>query len=222
MCTDTWPESASLLSPPRALVLQFFTLNSQQGYLKHLVLIMALMNVNKTQEELDLNSRINLCQSHSSTTIIASGSLPLSSQPYLTRHTHEKITRLYQVSKLHCVLKMLQCAAQWVKADPSFSQLNIFFSLAPLAVFVYLIRIGVLLPCQQQFWYSKTREVFAVTLEIWSDPAQNQVRQLTSQISCFRPSCLIRNNQIWSDLTFFQEEIMKLNLSINHLTFNQK
>ena len=28
--------------------------------------------------------------------------------------------------------------------------------------------------------------------------------------------------EIWSDLTCFQAEIMKLNLSINHLIFNQK
>ena len=34
MCTDTRPESASLLGSPKALVSQFFTLNSQQGVLE--------------------------------------------------------------------------------------------------------------------------------------------------------------------------------------------
>ena len=122
--------------------------------MKHLVLIMALMDVNRTQEELDLNSGINLRQSHSSTAIIASGSPPLSS---ITRRAHEQIAQRYQVSNLHRVLRILQSAAQRVKADPSFSQLNVFRSLSPLAVFIYLIEIGVLLPRQQRFRYSKTR-----------------------------------------------------------------
>ena len=106
------------------------------------------------EEELDLNSGINLRQSpsRSSTTIIASGPPPPSS-----RHAHEQIAQRDQVSKLDRVLKVLQRAARRIKADPSFSQSNIFRSLAPLAVFVYLIGIGVLLPRQQRFRYSKTR-----------------------------------------------------------------
>ena len=73
--------------------------------------MMALMDVNKTQEEPDLNSRINLRQYRSSTAIIASGPPPLSSQQYITRRAHEQIVQRYQVSKLYRVLKVLQRAA---------------------------------------------------------------------------------------------------------------
>ena len=50
------------------------------------------------------------------------------------------------------------------------------------------------------FSWAALFEVFAVTLEIWSESTQNQVRQLTSQISCFRPSCL---TYFWSESDLF-------------------
>jgi hypothetical protein len=123
-----------------------------------------------TQDKLDLNSEItrhdSLSYSHSSSSsIIASkiaGSPPLT--PSTARHEQEQIQiqfaaqRSSKVSNFHHILEVLQRAARRVEADQSISQANIFRSLAPLAISLYIIGIGVLLPRQQRYRYSQTPE----------------------------------------------------------------
>ena len=130
-----------------------------------------LKEITKTQERSDLDSGIDmrdmLSHSHSSAAIITSkiaGSPPLSSQPHMARHAHEERLRIqsasqrYEVYKFRHTLEVLQSAARRVQADHSLSQPNIFRSLAPIAIFLYLLGIGVLLPRQQRYRYSKTPE----------------------------------------------------------------
>ena len=123
-----------------------------------------------TRDGLDLSTGMNqhdsLSHFHSSSSsIIASkisDSPPLA--PYIARDEQEQIQiqiavqRCRKVSKFHRVLEVLQRAARRVEADQTISQANIFRSLAPLAIFLYLIGIGVLLPRQQRYRYSQTPE----------------------------------------------------------------
>jgi hypothetical protein len=122
------------------------------------------------QNKLDLNSEIkqhdSLSYSHSSSfSIIATeiaSSPPLA--PYVERHEQEEQLqtqfadqRCSSVSQFHHILEVLQRVARRVEADQSISHANIFRSLAPLAIFLYLIGIGVLLPRQQRYrYYSQT------------------------------------------------------------------
>ena len=126
----------------------------------------------KTEKERsDLNSGINtpmLSYSYSSaSSIIASkiaGSPPLSYEPYLAMQAIEEHLQIQsadlgnEVSKYHQVLEVLQRAARQVRADRSVSQAHTFHFLAPLAIFLYLLGIGVLLPRQQRYRYSQTPE----------------------------------------------------------------
>ena len=122
-----------------------------------------------TQDKLDLNSGINqhdnLTYSHpSSSSSIASklaGSPSLA--PCIARHEQEQLQIQFavqrcKISKFHRVLEVLQRAARRVEADQSISQANIFRSLAPLATFLYIIGIGVLLLRQQRNRSSQTPE----------------------------------------------------------------
>ena len=120
-----------------------------------------------TQDKLDLNSEINQhdslsCSHSSSSSIIASkigGSPPLA--PYIEQEQLQipfAVQRCSKVSKFHHVLEVLQRAARRVEADQSVSEGYIFRSLAPLAIFLYLIGIGVLLPRQQRYRYPQTPE----------------------------------------------------------------
>ena len=68
------------------------------------------------------------------------------------------VQRCSKVSKFHHVLEVLQRAARRVEADQSVSEGYIFRSLAPLAIFLYLIGIGVLLPRQQRYRYPQRPE----------------------------------------------------------------
>lgn len=116
-----------------------------------------------TQDKLDLHDSLSYSQS-SDSSITASkiaGSPPLT--PYIARHEQEQIqiqiaVQRCKVSNFHHVLEVLQQAARRVEADQSISQANIFRSLAPLAIFLYFIGIGVLLPRQQRYRYSQTPE----------------------------------------------------------------
>ena len=117
------------------------------------------------QDKLDLNSEINqhdrLSYSRSpSSSIIASeiaGCPPLA--PCIARQEKEQPQiqfsgqRRSTISNFHHILEVLQRAARRVEADQSISQANIFRSLAPLAIFLYFIGIGVLLPRQQRYGY---------------------------------------------------------------------
>jgi hypothetical protein len=119
-----------------------------------------------TQERLDFNSGIinqqhdSLSYSHSSGSSIIASKIA-SSPSHIARHKQEQPQiqiadqRCSKVSKFHHVLEVLQQAARRVEADQSISQANIFRSLAPLAIFLYLIGIGVLLPRQQRYKYSQ-------------------------------------------------------------------
>ena len=63
----------------------------------------------------------------------------------------QRCRKVSKVSKFHHILEVLQQAARRVEADQSISQANIFRSLAPLAIFLYFIGIGVLLPRRQRY-----------------------------------------------------------------------
>lgn len=82
----------------------------------------------------------------------------------MARHAHEERLRIqsasqrYEVYKFRHTLEVLQSAARRVQADHSLSQPNIFRSLAPIAIFLYLLGIGVLLPRQQRYRYLQTPE----------------------------------------------------------------
>ena len=133
----------------------------------------SLVQRKPTQDKLELNGEINqhdsLSYSHSSrSSIFASESKVAGSPlvPYIARHEQEEKLhiqftdqRCRKISKFHHILEVLQRAARRVEADQSISQANIFRSLAPLAIFLYFIGIGVLLPRQQQYrYYSQTPE----------------------------------------------------------------
>ena len=124
-----------------------------------------------TQDKLDLNRQINqhdsLSLSHSSSSSIIASKRIASSPPLapnIARQEQEQaqiqfaVQRFSKVSNFHRFLEVLQRAARRIEADQSISQANIFRSLAPLAIFLYLIGIGVLLPRQQRYRYSKTPE----------------------------------------------------------------
>lgn len=121
-----------------------------------------------TQDKLDWKSEINHHDSlpYSRSSIIAAekaNSPPPA--PCIARYDQEQIQiqigdqRYRKVSKFHHILEVLQRAARRVEADQSISQENIFRSLAPLAIFLYIIGIGVLIPRQQRYkYYSRTTE----------------------------------------------------------------
>ena len=126
------------------------------------------LNRRKTrQDKLDSNSEINQQNSlsyslSSSSSIIASKTAGSPLAPYIARHEQEQIEiavqRYSKVSKFHHVLEVLQRAARRVEADQSISQVNVFRSLAPLTIFLYIIGMGVLLPGQQRYRSSQTPE----------------------------------------------------------------
>ena len=127
-------------------------------------------SLGRKQDKLDLNSEINqhdgLSYSRSpSSSIIASeiaGCPPLA--PCIARQEKGEQPQIQfagqrrsTISNFHHILEVLQRAARRVEADQSISQANIFRSLAPLAIFLYFIGIGVLLPRQQRYgFYSQT------------------------------------------------------------------
>ncbi|KAF8798424.1 hypothetical protein BYT27DRAFT_7203517 [Phlegmacium glaucopus] len=125
--------------------------------------------ITKTQEGSDKKSGINLHGtlpfSHSSPSILASkiaGSPRLSSRSDIARRTYEHLQiqsadQRYEVSKFRHVLEVLQHAARRIQADQSISQPNIFRSLVPLAIFLYLLGVGVLIPQQQRYRYRYSR-----------------------------------------------------------------
>ena len=105
----------------------------------------------------------SLSYSHSSSSSIIAGYPPLA--PYIARYEQDQIQIQIadqgcgKVSKFHHILEVLQRAARRVEADQSISQTNIFRTLAPLAIFLYFIGIGVLLPRQRRYkYYSQTPE----------------------------------------------------------------
>jgi hypothetical protein len=124
----------------------------------------ASTEIRKTQDEADLisgkNQRDSLSYSHS--LIIASKIV--GSPPLAPRHEQEQNLQIqfddqrHELSKFHHALEVLQRAARQVEADQSISQRNIFRSLAPLVIFLYLLGIGVLLPRHQRYRYSQTPE----------------------------------------------------------------
>jgi hypothetical protein len=115
------------------------------------------------QNKLDsINQHDSLSYSQSSRSSIIASKIAAPLAPYIARHEQEQIQIAVQhcskVSKFHHVLEVLQRAARRVEADQSISQANIFRSLAPLIIFLYLIGIGVLLPRQQRYRSSQTPE----------------------------------------------------------------
>ena len=146
-------------------------LNSTEKYNRILQESENLGRRKTTQDKLDCKSEIiqhgSLPHSHpSSSSIIASeiAGSP-SPAPCIAKHEQEQIQiqigdqRYSKVSKFHHILEVLQRAARRVEADQSISQANIFRSLAPLAIFLYIIGIGVLIPRQQRYrYYSQTKE----------------------------------------------------------------
>lgn len=122
------------------------------------------MEVMKARDKSDLDNKMNQrdsqSYSHSSglSSIIAS-----KTADSLARHEEQNIQIQFtdkryelEVSKFHHILEVLQRAARQVEVDQSISQQSIFRSLAPLAIFLYLLGIGVLLPRQQRSRYSQT------------------------------------------------------------------
>ena len=122
-----------------------------------------------TQDKLDLNSGMNqhdsLSYSHSSSSSIIASKIADSPSlaPCIAKHEQEQLQIQFavqrcKISKFHHVLEVLQRAARRVEADQSISQANIFRSLAPLAIFLYIIGMGILLPRQQRNRSSQTPE----------------------------------------------------------------
>lgn len=117
----------------------------------------------KTQDKADSiggkNQRNSLSYSHS--LIIES---KITGSPLAPRHEQEQNLQIqfddqcHELSKFHHALEVLQRAARQVEADKSISQRNIFRSLAPLVIFLYLLGMGVLLPRYQRYRYSQTPE----------------------------------------------------------------
>ena len=120
------------------------------------------MEITKTRESgLTTNQRDTLSYSHS---LDPFSNASKTAGSHIARQDHGQNIQIqftdqhYEVSKFYHVLEALQRAARRVEADQSISQRDIFRSLAPLAIFLYLLGIGVLLPRQQRYRCSQTPE----------------------------------------------------------------